>query len=191
MQTLEALLGLLLVRSACPLRHPLVRATRAVGLGIKPVGSSSSTRHHSLRLPSARRMSSHTVVKLTAAASPTTAAAAAAVKMPSTAPVSVHWFRKGLRLHDNRALLEACDEADVLYPLFVVDSDPASSESRAGSLRCGDRRAQDAPEGAEVEWACLQAGVYKSISESLSITLGCCCCCSLLYRESRIMSHFV
>ena len=49
--------------------------------------------------------------------------------------ISIHWFRKGLRLHDNRALLEACEEASAVYPLYVVDSDPASPESRAGSLR--------------------------------------------------------
>eukprot|EP00904_Undaria_pinnatifida_P009785 jgi/Undpi1/5937/HiC_scaffold_2.g01211.m1 len=32
--------------------------------------------------------------------------------MPPIVPVSVHWFRKGLHLHDNRALEEACNEAD-------------------------------------------------------------------------------
>lgn len=49
--------------------------------------------------------------------------------------VSIQWFRKGLRLHDNRALLEACEDAKAVYPVFVVDSHPASPESRAGSLR--------------------------------------------------------
>ena len=53
----------------------------------------------------------------------------------SGASSSIHWFRKGLRLHDNRALLEACDGAGSLYPLFVLDSDPRSPEARAGSLR--------------------------------------------------------
>ncbi|CAN0093381.1 unnamed protein product, partial [Laminaria digitata] len=70
------------------------------------------------------RISSGTA-KLPASASgspATTTATTAEAAMPSSStPVSVHWFRKGLRLHDNRALLEACDEADVLYPLFVVD----------------------------------------------------------------------
>lgn len=50
-------------------------------------------------------------------------------------PVAVHWFRKGLRLHDNLAFREACDGAAALYPLFIWDSNPASPESRAGSLR--------------------------------------------------------
>ncbi|CBJ30497.1 cryptochrome 1 [Ectocarpus siliculosus] len=53
----------------------------------------------------------------------------------SKEPSSIHWFRKGLRLHDNRALLEACNGTASLYPLFVLDSDPASPESRAGPLR--------------------------------------------------------
>ena len=31
------------------------------------------------------------------------------------------WFRKGLRLHDNPALLEAAQNADNLFPVFVID----------------------------------------------------------------------
>ncbi len=34
---------------------------------------------------------------------------------------SLHWFRKGLRLHDNPALLEACKSAHRLYPVFCID----------------------------------------------------------------------
>ena len=33
---------------------------------------------------------------------------------------SIHWFRKGLRLHDNPALVEAC-KASKVYPIFVLD----------------------------------------------------------------------
>lgn len=33
---------------------------------------------------------------------------------------AVHWFRKGLRLHDNPALLEAC-RARTTVPLFILD----------------------------------------------------------------------
>ena len=33
----------------------------------------------------------------------------------------IHWFRKGLRLHDNPALIEACKDASELYPVFVLD----------------------------------------------------------------------
>ncbi|CAM9759035.1 unnamed protein product, partial [Phaeothamnion confervicola] len=42
--------------------------------------------------------------------------------------VSVHWFRKGLRLHDNPALLEACRGAEQVFPVFVIDPHFASPE---------------------------------------------------------------
>jgi deoxyribodipyrimidine photolyase len=34
---------------------------------------------------------------------------------------SLMWFRKGLRLHDNPALLQACEGARNVYPVFVLD----------------------------------------------------------------------
>jgi cryptochrome len=34
---------------------------------------------------------------------------------------AIHWFRKGLRLHDNPALLEACRSTSGTYPVFVLD----------------------------------------------------------------------
>lgn len=34
---------------------------------------------------------------------------------------AIMWFRKGLRLHDNPALLEAINETDTLYPVFCID----------------------------------------------------------------------
>jgi hypothetical protein len=34
----------------------------------------------------------------------------------SSGRVAVHWFRKGLRLHDNPALLAACSAATTVYP---------------------------------------------------------------------------
>lgn len=38
------------------------------------------------------------------------------------APVcSIHWFRKGLRLHDNPALMSALRDCQELYPLFILD----------------------------------------------------------------------
>lgn len=107
MQTRGALLGLLLVRPACSLSRSLRR-----GPGRVP------------RVCGAR------VSNLRSCRAPTSAAMSA-----SGASASIHWFRKGLRLHDNRALLEACDGASALYPLFVLDSDPRSPEARAGSLR--------------------------------------------------------
>ena len=32
----------------------------------------------------------------------------------------IHWFRKGLRVHDNPALLKACT-ATRMYPVFILD----------------------------------------------------------------------
>jgi cryptochrome len=34
---------------------------------------------------------------------------------------AIHWFRKGLRLHDNPSLLSACDQASKVIPLFILD----------------------------------------------------------------------
>lgn len=43
----------------------------------------------------------------------------------SSKPTVIHWFRKGLRVHDNPALLRAVDEAikatSVLRPVFILD----------------------------------------------------------------------
>ncbi|KAG8568157.1 hypothetical protein GDO81_013907 [Engystomops pustulosus] len=34
---------------------------------------------------------------------------------------SIHWFRKGLRLHDNPALLAAMKDCEELHPIFILD----------------------------------------------------------------------
>ncbi|CDR09642.1 unnamed protein product [Oncorhynchus mykiss] len=34
---------------------------------------------------------------------------------------SVHWFRKGLRLHDNPALQEALNSADTVRCVYILD----------------------------------------------------------------------
>eukprot|EP00943_MAST-04B_sp_MAST-4B-sp1_P009965 g9965.t1 len=34
---------------------------------------------------------------------------------------AIHWFRKGLRLHDNPALLEAINQCENIYPVFIID----------------------------------------------------------------------
>ena len=34
---------------------------------------------------------------------------------------SVHWFRKGLRLHDNPALQEALSGADTVRCVYILD----------------------------------------------------------------------
>jgi cryptochrome len=37
--------------------------------------------------------------------------------------IAVHWFRNGLRLHDNPALIEAINNADKLITLYIFDEE--------------------------------------------------------------------
>ncbi|KAK7109435.1 cryptochrome-1-like [Littorina saxatilis] len=48
--------------------------------------------------------------------------------------VSVHWFRHGLRLHDNPALLESLRNADEFYAIFIFDGEVAGT-AKAGYPR--------------------------------------------------------
>ena len=41
--------------------------------------------------------------------------------MATTTKCAIHWFRKGLRLHDNPALLEAIKQSENIYPVFIID----------------------------------------------------------------------
>jgi cryptochrome len=41
---------------------------------------------------------------------------------------AIHWFRKGLRLHDNPALIEACRRSQIVYPVFILDPHFAKPE---------------------------------------------------------------
>ena len=43
-------------------------------------------------------------------------------------PASIHWFRKGLRLHDNPALVAALAHSPTCFPLFVIDPVFATTE---------------------------------------------------------------
>eukprot|EP00211_Chloroparvula_japonica_P014772 CAMPEP_0119152314 /NCGR_PEP_ID=MMETSP1310-20130426/47595_1 /TAXON_ID=464262 /ORGANISM="Genus nov. species nov., Strain RCC2339" /LENGTH=227 /DNA_ID=CAMNT_0007144665 /DNA_START=13 /DNA_END=692 /DNA_ORIENTATION=+ len=84
---------------------------------------------------------------------------------------SVLWFRKGLRVHDNPALLRACEGASVVQPVFVLDpwfvapervggnrlrflleslEDLAASLEAAGVIAAGTARGPEAgdPDGA-------------------------------------------
>lgn len=47
---------------------------------------------------------------------------------------SIHWYRHGLRLHDNPALLEAMCSSEILYPIFIFDGKVAGTE------QCGFNR---------------------------------------------------
>merc|ERR1739838_690661 len=37
--------------------------------------------------------------------------------------VTIHWFKKGLRLHDNAALLHAVTASKKVYPVYIWDED--------------------------------------------------------------------
>lgn len=52
--------------------------------------------------------------------------------------VSIHWFRNGLRLHDNPCLLDACCKSERLVPLYVIDPETPFAQTagrRAGCIR--------------------------------------------------------
>ena len=42
-------------------------------------------------------------------------------ELMSKSSSAIHWFRKGLRLHDNPALCQACAQATTVYPVFILD----------------------------------------------------------------------
>ncbi|XP_038072863.1 cryptochrome-1-like isoform X1 [Patiria miniata] len=48
--------------------------------------------------------------------------------------IAVHWFRHGLRLHDNPSLIDAINLASELYPIFIFDGEVA------GTKVCGFNR---------------------------------------------------
>ena len=41
--------------------------------------------------------------------------------------VAVHWYRHGLRLHDNPSLMAALEDADEFYPIFIFDGNVAGT----------------------------------------------------------------
>lgn len=56
---------------------------------------------------------------------------------------SLMWFRKGLRIHDNPALIESCKKAASVYCLFVLDPwflAPDPNAPTLGSTRVGINR---------------------------------------------------
>ena len=62
--------------------------------------------------------------------------AAMEVPMNRDECVAIHWFRHGLRIHDNPALLEAISKAKTLYPVFIFDGKVAGTWNRLGDLQC-------------------------------------------------------
>jgi cryptochrome len=50
--------------------------------------------------------------------------------------ISIHWFRNGLRLHDNPCLLDACNQSDKLLPLYVIDPDAPFAQTQGRGAGC-------------------------------------------------------
>ncbi|KAG0726474.1 Cryptochrome-1 [Chionoecetes opilio] len=48
--------------------------------------------------------------------------------------ISVHWFRHGLRLHDNPALLDALEGAKAFYAVFIFDGESAAAHAHSRGL---------------------------------------------------------
>jgi len=50
--------------------------------------------------------------------------------------LSIHWFRNGLRFHDNQPLYDACQNSSKLLPLYIIDKDApfAQTESRKSGI---------------------------------------------------------
>ncbi|XP_033740162.1 cryptochrome-1-like [Pecten maximus] len=42
--------------------------------------------------------------------------------------VAIHWFRNGLRIHDNPALCDALENCDEFYPIFIFDGEVAGTK---------------------------------------------------------------
>jgi len=53
-----------------------------------------------------------------------------------TGRVTIHWFRKGLRLHDNAALLASIDSTSTLIPLYILDTNHLDP-NKVGANRMG------------------------------------------------------
>ncbi len=53
--------------------------------------------------------------------------------------VSIHWFRNGLRFHDNRPLHDACTKSNFVLPIYIID--PTSPFCQTGGRRAGVIRA--------------------------------------------------
>jgi len=52
--------------------------------------------------------------------------------------VAIHWFRNGLRFHDNPCLLDSCQKSEKLIPLYVIDPEAPfaqTADRRAGTVR--------------------------------------------------------
>ena len=48
--------------------------------------------------------------------------------------VVIHWYRHGLRLHDNPALLDSLTDCKEFYPVFIFDGEVAGMDDMIVSM---------------------------------------------------------
>jgi len=58
--------------------------------------------------------------------------------MSKSHKIAIHWYRNGLRFHDNPCLKAACDAAETILPIYVIDPEYPFAQTpgtRAGCIR--------------------------------------------------------
>lgn len=86
----------------------------------------------------------------------------------SSYPVGIHWFRNGMRLHDNPCLLEATKSCQTLLPLVIIDPDAPFAQTQG--VRAGCIRAQFVLESyQELEHKLLKLSMDKDSSQLIVI----------------------
>ncbi len=50
--------------------------------------------------------------------------------------VSIHWYRNGLRFHDNPTLLDACQQSKTMLPLYVIDPEAPFAQTQGLRPAC-------------------------------------------------------
>ena len=55
-------------------------------------------------------------------------------KSSSRKEVVIHWYRHGLRLHDNPALLDSLTDCKEFYPVFIFDGEVAGMDDMIVSM---------------------------------------------------------
>lgn len=81
--------------------------------------------------------------------------------------VSIHWYRNGLRFHDNPCLRDASDQSHTLLPLVVIDPDAPFAQTKG--LRAGCIRANFVLESIEEIRSTL---VQPTMNSTLVVILG-------------------
>ena len=84
---------------------------------------------------------------------------------PKPYSVAIHWFRNGLRFHDNPSLLDASQQSDCLIPLFIIDQDAPFCQTPG--LAAGTIRANFVLESIEE----LQTGL-QNMDSDLMVVVG-------------------